>query len=645
MAYPHAMSTDFISLSKIAAASRNHLHFGVEKLGLKKTHAAERAHVQEFTYNDSFPPLERQLYPLGERATDSQYYPHVVHRFGRHSFLGVRSDILHFVSQIKTSLKKYRHLLTAALNNPDTATVNQAFSKINLADSLVILEEEAKRAQRQNNMNFRISQARRRIAYHLDPSRSPAAFYTVTLKTMARELKLDHFTDDHDTFVTMTICGKLIVIDIDISNAGDILKVKVNHPNDDNFSEKIDKMILDDLKSYNMVAVYSNIAALAALDIQSSVNSKIDFLHVFRALGHDLDFIYQMELKSLGDDLRAHMHAGIGFPLTHYKHWGPSLICWSPPNPEFPPPASELHSWLATHDLPKGTQQAYFGLDLVTASHPFLPPHIKGYYHPESWTLDPSDQMLFNCTEVSFQPPSTEKCIVLTHATPSLVAPLQWAFILDPPLLAFQTIANQLSGLPFTPASHIKDMPLFRDLMLLSTFSEDNINIDPNTVYFDPDSYWVASLKSCPISQRYHMLKDYNPAPCLTVHRIPFLHPQELSNIIQIIRQQNTFNALYNSCFNPETLLDSEVASKLTSVDIEFSFTCQPMGISVRFPCPKECVTLTFFPQLKGPPVTIEFDPASEFMHLSESVQHLVTNSLSIPLAVGFILKRFAPAM
>ncbi|KAI0229445.1 hypothetical protein L0F63_004017 [Massospora cicadina] len=172
----------------------------------------------------------------------------VVHQLGPQNVLAFRAELQTNFSHIKLALQSYRALLLAAKGHPDTATINRAIAKINGAESASVLREEAKRTQRQNQVNFRLTQAKRRLAYHLDPTRDPAAFYTMTLKALARDLKLDHFMDDHGTYTTMMICGKLIVLDIDISTNGEILKVKVNHPNAEHFSEKIDKMVLRDLK-------------------------------------------------------------------------------------------------------------------------------------------------------------------------------------------------------------------------------------------------------------------------------------------------------------------------------------------------------------------------------------------------------------
>ncbi|KAI0229444.1 hypothetical protein L0F63_004016 [Massospora cicadina] len=391
-----------------------------------------------------------------------------------------------------------------------------------------------------------------------------------------------------------------------------------------------------------MVGVLDHLTALAAIDSHSSKYPHIDFLHAFTALGRDLNFLHTLESASLGS-LRAHLSTGHGIPLTHYKHWGPSLLCWVPPATQLPVSVPELISWLSEHPLPAGSQLAYFALEPAATPCPFLPPHIAGYFHPASFSLADNDLALFDRTEI---PPGAlfkEPLVALTHKkTSPLVAPLQWALVLDPPLIACPSVACQLAGHLTDSEFQASGMPLFQDVMLAATFSESDVRLDPNATYFGANSPWGARLKACPIFQRYR-LSAHEPVPCQTVHRIPFSHPQDLLNIIQAIRQQNILNALFKSCFNPHTLVDPALALELEAFDVEVSLHRHPLSMSVRFKCFGDHAILTFLPQVTGPPIQIDFMPAEELQPLAEGVHRLLTNSMNIPLAIGFILKKVSP--
>ncbi|KAI8323529.1 hypothetical protein GQ54DRAFT_296720 [Martensiomyces pterosporus] len=154
------------------------------------------------------------------------------------------------------------------------------------------------------------------------------------VKAIAGKLGLAHYTDVQThagtEVTTVTLAGEILVIDVDISEDEERVKVKVSYVSETEHDERIDALMLRKLRSGDIRGFEALIGEMAQLDKLTKARSPANFIHNMFAIVATLAQIQSEELGALDGDIRQLLRYGSGIALPHTRHVGPSSLFYMP---------------------------------------------------------------------------------------------------------------------------------------------------------------------------------------------------------------------------------------------------------------------------------------------------------------------------
>ncbi|KAJ1951469.1 hypothetical protein FBU59_000134 [Linderina macrospora] len=153
-------------------------------------------------------------------------------------------------------------------------------------------------------------------------------------KALANKLGLASYTDEQTSggakVTTVTLAGEILVIDVDLSDSVELLKVKVSYASETEHDERIDALMLSRLKKRDIHGFEQLIEEMAELDKLTKVRTPANFLHNMFAMVATLKEIQKQELAALDGDVKQLLRYGSGISLPHTCHVGASSLLYVP---------------------------------------------------------------------------------------------------------------------------------------------------------------------------------------------------------------------------------------------------------------------------------------------------------------------------
>ncbi|KAF9952574.1 hypothetical protein BGZ72_006111 [Mortierella alpina] len=421
---------------------------------------------------------------------------------------------------------------------------------------------------------------------------------------------------------TLTIGGNVIVVDIDVESTGAILRVKVSYASEIHQDERIDRLLAHNLRckcgkllqtketdkpsdvslthsadcSRDFDAFSKNLKALATLDSFTKKYPNIDFFHNIRAMDLDFKELFKREMSLTGGDLQRVFREGHGLPMTHAVLPGPSVAYWASK-------ADLLDvSWVVlSAAIEQGANEkikvpfhriCIIMEESTQSACGYLPTERSGFLLSQEETSNLStvpygsimnDQGSVSGTTVLQQPlrwivPNTDSSVEATYVA-----------VLHPPVVVAEEVAKQLAALS-NQAGLSSTMGYHRDpgyLSLQELLINQNIEQTQWEIVLDQGAGAVRQL--------YSFDRTKNEARLL--HRIPFTHISQVYLCTKILRQQLSFNTLFQSCFKETAVADATRQRTTAVTAIRPGLNEDPtleVSIVVQTPQPPNMIMVSF---------------------------------------------------
>ncbi|KAG0197796.1 hypothetical protein BGX28_008703 [Mortierella sp. GBA30] len=449
-----------------------------------------------------------------------------------------------------------------------------------------------------------------------------------TIRDMATKLGLECYLETGSRpnsllpVSTLTIGGNVIVIDIDVESTGAILRVKVSYASEIHQDERIDRLLAHNLRckcgkllqsqetdkpsdvnlthladcSRDFDAFSKNLRVLATLDSFTKRYPNVDFFHNIRSMDFDLKELFKREMFLTGRDLQRVFREGHGIPMTHAVLPGPSVAYWAP--------KAELLdvSWDAlTNAVEQGANERikvpFHRISIVMEEST---PSTCGYLPTDRTGYLLSEEETFSLTSVPYGTIMNDQGSV--GATTILQQPLRWIVpttdpsieatyvaVLHPPVIVAEEAAKQLAALS-NQAGLSTTMGYHKDtgyLSLQELLINQNIEQTQWEIVLDQGANAVRQL--------YSFDRTKNEARLL--HRIPFTHISQVYICTKILRQQLSFNTLFQSCFKETLSVDMtrhHVATIQANRTVPSEDPTLEVNIVVQTPQPPSMILVSF---------------------------------------------------
>ncbi|KAJ3172198.1 hypothetical protein HDU88_007014 [Geranomyces variabilis] len=386
------------------------------------------------------------------------------------------------------------------------------------------------------------------------------------LQSLTEELQLQFYSSQDEANVTVTICGMIFVVDIEVDFFGTITKARLSYASDTHSQDQQHEL--------GQFATFKRaLASLAFLDGHAGFPQ-------FKCIENDLISIYAIELANSGANPESVMMQGHGIPLMHIERFGPTVVYWGTPADRLDVP------WPAVTGTDAMDMVQAFAPDTMCKAHiqlelyepvPVLPPHLNQFLvtgelpGPEVLQDGPFVQGTSwgNASTLTFHVPTIDESTTSS-------ANITYFMELAPPVTACGALAKEIGtlvGLCGDAATFVLEPVNYAEGIRYATFAELLVTPDVSAdVLFAAEPRFAASppllsppspsssphnqqqqqQQPAPTRQTFGFVADAS-VPGLVISKIPFTHPRQLYSILMHLRRQLTFNQLFRSCFNART--------------------------------------------------------------------------------------------
>ncbi|KAF9438805.1 hypothetical protein BGZ76_004404 [Entomortierella beljakovae] len=447
-----------------------------------------------------------------------------------------------------------------------------------------------------------------------------------TIRDMSTELGLECYletgsrTENSVSVSTLTIGGNVIVIDIDVDSTGSIIRVKVSYASEIHQDERVDRLLAHNLRckcgkllqttpgsgkasegnlthlsdcSRDFDAFSKNLEALATLDSFSKKYPDVDFFHNMKSIDVDLKELFKREMAITGRDIFKVLTQGHGIPMTHAVLPGPSVSYWVSKNDLFGVSWDDLSTAIeqgANEKVKIPFHRISITMEESTSAlSGYLPNDRLGFLlsEEESYSLNAipygsimNDQGSVNATTILQHPlkwivPNVDTSIEATYVA-----------ILHPPVVVAEEVAKQLAelsnqaGLNTTMGAHKDSGYLSIQECLLSQSADQ--------------TQWEVTLEQGRNSVRQIYSFDRTKNEARMLYRIPFTHISQIYICTKLLRQQLTFNTLFQSCFKETTPVGDSNKRLATILPGTLEDTGLEVSIIIQTPQPPNTILATF---------------------------------------------------
>ncbi|CAG8656797.1 6385_t:CDS:10, partial [Ambispora leptoticha] len=377
----------------------------------------------------------------------------------------------------------------------------------------------------------------------------------------------------------LAIVLKLIVLDVEFEDTSQqILKARVNYGSETLQDPNVDNLLTTQLQSRNFKLFRKNFSALHKLDEFCKTYMGNDFFFErMKSLGTDIFSIYERERAIVQDDTSRILTHGHGLPLNNMDKIGPSIAFWAPryvileTNWELTVIKQILNrgQMNVMHDSLKRFHRLWITMEESHVMNVFLPSNT-------SYLLagDDIDENLKQSFDVV---PDTTCANIASHITSEPSPPLKFiypkksategatesAYVhfvawLEPAVYVSDSVARAIGNLASIKSRGHIVSSMFDSSNMIETVSLEKLLIQdavPNPTLatlsssLSLETRWEMQIDELSPLQRYSFA-SHGQTYARKVDRIPFIHPVDLYEAIKALRQQLTFNTIFQSIFN-----------------------------------------------------------------------------------------------
>ncbi|KAJ1985795.1 hypothetical protein H4R33_003753 [Dimargaris cristalligena] len=386
--------------------------------------------------------------------------------------------------------------------------------------------------------------------------------------------KMTHYIDSHvrnngTAVTTVTLCGAVVVVDVDVAEGGRVLAAKVTYATGTPTDSRIDQTLTGHLVRRDKAAFTQSIATLALLDRLTTQYEHTDFFRIVTVIRKDLQRIFEAESAALGGDLREVMAKGHGLPFPDCYRPGPTLLYWAPEST-----SADLSSSTSVSNInPDHFYKLWISVEESTVPICFLPASVDGFVMytqldaPTGGDTMHSMDIDGSAATPQVPPPLDHPNAAIPsfgvayfQATPENGVAAQARFVahLAPPIPVAEAYAKSLAFLCDTNLHDFNLVPptqeglVSHEALLLENASPVGV-VDCQAALAHHSFTWTAPPELSPgegNSPRFQFMYTGGENHGTLIHRIPFTHPSQLQVVIQVLRQQVLYNTLFRSCFN-----------------------------------------------------------------------------------------------
>ncbi|CAO3608624.1 unnamed protein product [Cunninghamella echinulata] len=372
--------------------------------------------------------------------------------------------------------------------------------------------------------------------------------------------------DTGDRITTITLGGTIIVVDIDIDDDGKVHRAKVtfvpeNLQND--ADEKLDKLLARNLEQCDYEQFRRNLGMLALLDKLNVEHSSTDFFSIVRGLYKDMQTTCDHEKLLLSNNTLGVLLEGHGIPSLYLNYPSVSIAYWIDKGKSSTIDWDDVGNHIESgkhHPSLSEAATLFISFEESKSLHQFLPPHRSNYMLSSDEIEDDIKLDEFKVIKETKWPKFMQPLrYVKTLSTCLDASPIPVRFVakLDTPLPTSDTIIQKLmeitgiissSNTSASLTDRLNPSSFSLEELLVEDLSKDN---NDKTNLLKLKTAWSKKLDDS-TNQVYQWIPNTG-TPAKLLHRIPFQHPAQIYSIIQLLRQQQTFNLLLTSIFNKNT--------------------------------------------------------------------------------------------
>ncbi|KAG9305836.1 hypothetical protein G9A89_006247 [Geosiphon pyriformis] len=580
-----------------------------------------------------------------ETLTDSS---NAIHSLGPVNLAKLSADFSNNINLLRSILKSCRDVIIPEASNYDQP--EGVMRKL-----INLLKEEAQISSTLLDLQESISECKGLLLDACTDSIQDPKLVNKQIMRIAKEFGNETFFEKHENpeFSTLTIIGKVIVLDIDFNKRSyAINKARISYHYE---IHQVDDLLTNLLQSKNIKLFRKNFEVLNRLDEFCKNHSPIDFFQCLKCITSDIYSIYERE-SSFENDISRIMVQGHGIPISNVELMGPSIAYWAP-----------RYLMLETNwDMIKGILGQGIGYESLTKFYRLWITMEDSHSINEFLALDSPQYLLHDDqTEelnLSYDIITDDTSTVLPDplkfknpkkgTTPS--APVHFVARLEPPVYVTDSTAriignyasirsrgNILSGLY---EKRDTDTMSLEQLLIKDVIPNPTLSVLLTAL--SPGVRWETQFDQQYIQS--YCLENLFLTNAKKIDRVPFTHISHLYAIMKVLRQQLTFNTLFQSIFNSSSYRSSsdyqhtaETMFEENIINIKVVTEEPPKQISVSFEIPdtKQSLTLQILILSQdAQPYVIFQGESSEFDRKMTLVLQTCQN---IPMLVRWVLNAF----
>ncbi|KAG2182679.1 hypothetical protein INT44_005659 [Umbelopsis vinacea] len=550
-----------------------------------------------------------------------------LHPFGTVNIDKCRQDFLNLTTAVRTNCSQFESEVISDVTKIGNGA-ESAFRK-----HLMHLKEQANFESTVVRVKGNLQQTIRKLSGAVSNTDS-TPYSTIkinALRELAEELGLECYLDTSEkpgfesSVTTITAAGNIIVVDIDIDEKGVVLKAKLTYASDIHQNDKVDKIMLENLQLDDLSEFRTNLSVLAFCDKMNTKHKPIDFFIIMKDLTEDLRTIYNQEIVMATNDVAFVLNNGHGIPQMHSAHPGLTIYYWAGPAELLETQWGQLQATIENAEVPSTLENAAKMWITFAESSSIItyPPASKPHYllsfddTEENIQAEPNGEHFIILDEPQFNDAAASIRYIKTLPThPEAVSvPICFVANFEQPIPASEYTCSRLakliglSGINAQQNNGNNATSAEGDACLEALLIEDCATGEQSESKQKGDAsnllgdnmQWNVNIDN--MHQQYVYTKS-TPIRGKLLHRIPFEHPVQLLNILQILRKQIVFNHLFRSVFNRESmpketgeqLVKSEISladllqdedDDTNSMSLEVAVLQAPSSIQVTMMAPK----------------------------------------------------------
>ncbi|CAG8434639.1 12369_t:CDS:10 [Ambispora gerdemannii] len=353
-----------------------------------------------------------------------------------------------------------------------------------------------------------------------------------------------------------------------------ISKVRVNYGSETAQDPNVDNLLTAQLQSRNIKLFRKNFSALHKLDEFCKNYSENDFFFErIKSLSTDIFSIYERERVIVQDDTSRILTHGHGLPLNNMDKIGPSIAFWAPryvileTNWELTVVKQILNQGQISvmHDSLKRFHRLWITMEESHVMNEFLPSNTS--YLLVGDDIDENLKSRFDvipdatCTNITSHitsEPSPPLKFICPKKDAIESAYVQFVAWLEPAVYVSDSVARTIGNLASIKSRGHIVSSMFDSSNMVEAISLEKLLIQdavPNPTLatlsssLSLEARWEMQIdESSPLQIYSFASQDQTYAR--KIDRIPFIHPVDLYEAIKLLRQQLTFNTIFQSIFN-----------------------------------------------------------------------------------------------